>query len=57
MSLADDFRTTDASVLRAMRLCNPVDQDGEGIHDGTAHLECYATADAPGGAPVNRTPP
>jgi hypothetical protein len=51
VTLADEFRSVTTSVVRPVGLCNPVDKDGEGIHDATAHLECYATTDSSGGTP------
>jgi hypothetical protein len=54
VSLADEFGAADASVLRPISLCNPVDKNGEGIHDATAHLECFATGDPAGATPFAR---
>src|SRR5437879_2684464 len=42
VTLADQFGTTNASVVRPLRLCNPTDKNGEGIGDPTAHLMCYS---------------
>jgi hypothetical protein len=52
VTLTDQFGTTTARVRRAQRLCNPVDKNGEGIADTTAHLMCYNIAE-PHFAPRN----
>jgi hypothetical protein len=39
--LSDQFETSRNRVLRPARFCNPVDKNGEGIPDPTAHLMCY----------------
>lgn len=41
VKLEDAFESRVARVGQAIRLCNPVDVDGEGILDGAAHLACY----------------
>ena len=41
VDLEDQFVTTSATVRRPHRFCNPVDKNGEGINDPTAHLMCY----------------
>jgi len=41
VSLEDQFGPTIATIKRPQRLCNPVDADGQGIADPTAHLMCY----------------
>jgi hypothetical protein len=41
VTLTDAAGTRTATVLRPDALCNPVDKNGEGIGDETAHLECY----------------
>ena len=41
VALEDQFETTVASVLTPRRFCNPVDKNGEGINDSTAHMMCY----------------
>ncbi len=35
-------------VVEPIRLCNPVDKDGEGITDANTHLMCYEVAPADG---------
>ena len=41
VDLEDQFATTVASVLTPRRFCNPVNKNGEGINDPTAHMMCY----------------
>jgi len=41
VTLEDQFATTTATVTKPARLCNPVDKNGEGVADPTAHLMCY----------------
>ncbi len=41
VKLEDQFESRVARVGHAIRLCNPVDMDGEGLLDGAAHLACY----------------
>jgi hypothetical protein len=41
VTLEDQFTATTSRVHKPRRLCNPVDKDGEGIDDPTAHLMCY----------------
>jgi len=41
VTLEDQFGTTNTTVERPRRFCNPVDKGGEGIDDPTAHLMCY----------------
>jgi nitrous oxidase accessory protein NosD len=41
VSLSDEFGEWDARVKKVVSFCNPVDKDGEGIFDPTAHLACY----------------
>ena len=41
VTLADRFGTRSVMLARPDTLCNPVDKNGEGIVDATAHLECY----------------
>jgi len=41
LKIADEFGTIVVDVKRPVRLCVPVDKDGEGIDDPTAHLMCY----------------
>ncbi len=40
--VTDQFGTFTVDVKRPLRLCNPVDKNGEGIADPAAHLMCYA---------------
>ncbi len=42
VTLVDQFGRSTATVLRPRRFCNPVDKNGEGIVDPTAHLNCYS---------------
>jgi hypothetical protein len=51
VSLADQFGTGTATVVRPKRLCTPVAKNGEALHDPTAHLVCYGLA---GGASARR---
>ena len=46
VTLADQFGQSTTLVKRPAFLCNPVDKNGEGIHDATAHLTCHRTKDA-----------
>jgi cysteine-rich repeat protein len=41
VALADQFETRRAVVGPSLRFCNPVDKNGEGIDDPSAHLTCY----------------
>jgi hypothetical protein len=41
VSLADQFQTSDRLLKKPKLLCNPVDQNGEGILDPETHLTCY----------------
>jgi len=41
VTLDDQFVTTTATVIKPERMCNPVDKNGEGVADPTAHLMCY----------------
>jgi cysteine-rich repeat protein len=46
VSLADQFETIDESLVKKPRfICNPVDKNGEGIADPTAHQVCYTNRD------------
>jgi hypothetical protein len=36
------------NVVRPEAFCNPVDKDGSGINDPTAHLACYKIRDVRG---------
>jgi hypothetical protein len=40
-TLEDQFRTTDARILRPYELCTPVSKNGDGIENEAAHLMCY----------------
>ncbi len=46
-TLTDQFGRTTATVVRPVRFCNPVDKEGEGICDPTAHLMCYQISEPP----------
>jgi hypothetical protein len=41
VTLRDQFESTQAGVLRPVKLCNPVDKNGEGIPQPQLHLVCY----------------
>jgi hypothetical protein len=41
VELVDQFLGTTTKVQKPLRFCNPVDKNGEGIEDPTAHLMCY----------------
>ena len=41
VTLADQFETRNALVMKCLRYCTPVDKNGEGITDPNAHLTCY----------------
>jgi len=47
VNIVDQFGTSTAAVTKFDTLCNPVDKNGEGIKDSTAHLQCYKIKDAP----------
>jgi EGF domain-containing protein len=47
VTLADEFRSISTKAERPVSLCNPVNKNGEGIADSTAHLECYKLTDKP----------
>jgi uncharacterized repeat protein (TIGR01451 family) len=46
--LTDQFNTERVNVVRPEAFCNPVDKDGSGINDPTAHLTCYKIHDVRG---------
>lgn len=46
--LADQFNTQRVNVVRPETFCNPVDKDGSGINNPTAHLTCYKIRDVRG---------
>jgi hypothetical protein len=48
--LIDAFGSKNTIVLKPDSFCNPVDKNGEGITDATAHLTCYRIRDANGQA-------
>ena len=48
VTLEDQFESKRTTVIRTDSFCNPVDKDGEGINDPTAHLQCYKIRDAAG---------
>jgi hypothetical protein len=41
VNLVDQFGASASVAQEPERLCNPVDKEGEGISDPTAHLMCY----------------
>jgi hypothetical protein len=41
VTLEDQFTRTKATVKRPRHICNPVDKNGEGVSDPTAHMMCY----------------
>jgi len=51
VTLADQFETKAETITDKIRFCNPVDKNGEGIPDPTAHLTCYRLTDTSGIAP------
>ncbi len=48
VTLADQFESKNTTVVKPVSICNPVDKDGEGIEDSTAHLACYKIKDVSG---------
>jgi hypothetical protein len=46
--LSDQFNTERVNVARPEAFCTPVDKNGEGIQDPTAHLTCYRIRDVRG---------
>jgi hypothetical protein len=54
VTLADQFWSRWVTVQKPKALCNPVDKDGEGIHDPTAHLTCYELKEIGGQPPFQR---
>jgi uncharacterized repeat protein (TIGR01451 family) len=46
--LTDQFNTERVNVVRPDAFCTPVDKDGSGINDPTAHLTCYKIRDVRG---------
>jgi len=43
LEFTDQFESVFETVKRPLHFCNPVDKDGSGIGDPTAHLNCYKT--------------
>jgi hypothetical protein len=41
VDLEDEFETKAANLLKPRRVCNPVDEDGQGILNSADHLACY----------------
>ncbi len=41
VTLADQFETRPALVMKCLRYCTPVDKNGEGIMNASGHLTCY----------------
>jgi hypothetical protein len=54
VTLADQFGLRNTTVLKPDSICNPVDKNGEGIKDPTAHLACYRIRDVAGQIPSGR---
>src|SRR5712691_431471 len=54
VTLVDQFGTEQPTVQTPFRFCNPVDKDGGGILDPTAHLNCYTIFNRGGPAFRNR---
>jgi hypothetical protein len=48
VSLVDQFGAAANVAEEPERLCNPVDKEGEGVTDPTAHLMCYDLQKQPG---------
>ena len=50
VSLSDQFVTTQSTVIKPLRFCNPVDKNGSEItvQDPLAHLLCYKISDETG---------
>jgi hypothetical protein len=46
--LTDQFNTERVNVVRPEAFCNPVDKNGGGIRNPTAHLTCYKIRDVRG---------
>ncbi|MEO6029535.1 MAG: hypothetical protein ABIR79_21940 [Candidatus Binatia bacterium] len=47
-TLADGFESKRTTVVRTSEVCLPVDKNGRGIANGTAHLQCFTIRDAAG---------
>lgn len=47
VKLADQFGDSRGLVGHPVRLCNPVDKNGEGIVNDDGHLVCYAIRTTP----------
>ena len=45
VDLADEFGSKTAVVLKPATFCTPVDENGGGIKDPSAHLACYRIKD------------
>ncbi len=45
LTIMDQYETRDSTTWRVAMLCNPVDQDGEGMLDPARHLVCYELRD------------
>jgi hypothetical protein len=54
LHIEDQFGSIDAAIKRPVRLCAPVDKNGEGITDANTHLLCYQVRSA-AGAPTHDT--
>jgi hypothetical protein len=50
--LTDQFNTERVNVLKPETFCTPVDKNGSGIKDPTAHLTCYQISDVRDEFPV-----
>jgi hypothetical protein len=53
VKLRDQFGEMQLHAAKPTMLCNPVDKNGEGIHDREAHLLCYSVNEVEG-APGER---
>lgn len=45
VTLTDAFESVNSVATKSRAICNPVDKNGEGIGDPTAHLACFSTRD------------
>ena len=49
-TVADQFGSSSIQILRPLKLCTPVDKNGEGIPNPASHLTCYRIRATGGGA-------
>jgi hypothetical protein len=47
VNLTDQFGSATVTVRKPLRFCNPVDKNGGGVNDPTAHLLCYKLDKSP----------